>query len=249
MATHHPRLQVRSLRQAALLHKADCATPLGLLYLSLFLSSKFAITIPFLAPAGYTEEASFSAFPSRLRGETFELASRDGRQRHGEAVSSSTDPALRKRLALHTATVSAARRQAAAPPLYLLVLAAIPFFGAVFIATSRWFDFRHHGFDILFGFGIGTVTAIFAFRYYHLPLSHGAGWAWGPRSHDKAFWAGVGSFSYATAKFGRAYTRAGDEEEALGWGDRQEVSAGRAENVGESSGANYAHAHTQESSV
>lgn len=89
------------------------------------------------------------------------------------------------------------RRQAAAPPLYLLIFAATPFSVAVFVASSRWFDFRHHGFDILFGFIIGTVCAFFAFRWYHLPVSRGAGWAWGPRCADKAWWAGVGSFSYA----------------------------------------------------
>lgn len=114
--------------------------------------------------------------------------------------------------------VAAVRRQAAAPPIYLLVLAVVPFFGSIFIAGSRWWDFRHHGFDILFGYLIGTVTAIYSFRYYHLPISSGAGWAWGPRSHDKAFWAGVGSFSYATDHL-RGHYRAGDEEEALGVSD------------------------------
>ena len=93
----------------------------------------------------------------------------------------------------------AVRRQAAAPPLYLLVLVLIPTATAIFIASSRWFNFRHHGFDILFGFLIGLTTAIFSFRYYHLPISRGAGWGWGPRSNEKAFWAGVGSYSYATS--------------------------------------------------
>jgi len=90
----------------------------------------------------------------------------------------------------------------------------IPFFGSIFIAGSRWWDFRHHGFDILFGYLIGTIAAFFSFRYYHLPISSGAGWAWGPRSQDKAFWAGVGSFSYATDHL-RGQYRSGDEEEAL----------------------------------
>ncbi|KAL1883887.1 hypothetical protein VTK73DRAFT_7675 [Phialemonium thermophilum] len=177
----------------------------GLLYLSLFIASKFAITIPFLAPASYTDAASYTAFPSRytranrgdgdLNGEAYEL--RDQKPRD-EVLSRPSDPAMRQRLTRHRTTVAAVRRQAAAPPLYLLALCVLPFFGAVFISGSRWFDFRHHGFDILFGFFIGTLTAVFAFRYYHLPLSQGAGWAWGPRSPDKAFWAGVGSFSYAT---------------------------------------------------
>jgi hypothetical protein len=91
----------------------------------------------------------------------------------------------------------------------------VPFFASVFIAGSRWWDFRHHGFDIMFGYLIGIITSVFAFRYYHLPISNGAGWAWGPRSHDKAFWAGVGSFSYATDHFRGQYHRGGDEEEGF----------------------------------
>jgi hypothetical protein len=119
-----------------------------------------------------------------------------------------------KGVSRYNQSVSAVRRQAAAPPIYLLCVAVIPFFASVFIAGSRWWDFRHHGFDIMFGYLIGTISAFFAFRYYHLPISSGAGWAWGPRSHDKAFWAGVGSSSYATDHMRGTY-RSGDEEEAL----------------------------------
>jgi hypothetical protein len=79
---------------------------------------------------------------------------------------------------------------------YLLVFAIIPFFLSIYIASTRWSDFKHHGFDILFGYFIGTVTAIFAFRWYHLPISQGAGWAWGPRSRERSFWAGVGVGNY-----------------------------------------------------
>lgn len=104
------------------------------------------------------------------------------------------------------------RRKGAAPPLYLLVIVLAPFCGSVFIAASRWFDFRHHGFDILFGYFIGATTMIIAFRMYQLPLSLGAGWAWGPRSADKAFWAGVGSISWALPWEAPSHPR--DEEEA-----------------------------------
>ncbi|OIW34975.1 hypothetical protein CONLIGDRAFT_567963 [Coniochaeta ligniaria NRRL 30616] len=209
--------------------------PPGLIYLSLFLASKFAITIPFLAYSSYTDDTnvSVSAFPSRMSaahtsttlpykgGETYELSDHRPRAAQQEALNLGSDPSVKRRLDAHTHTIAAVRRQAAAPPLYLLLLCAIPFFAAIFIASSRWFDFRHHGFDILFGFVIGTVTAFFAFRYYHLPIGRGAGWAWGPRSRDKAFWAGVGSFSFATDRdlhagfYGGEPRRAGDEEEAL----------------------------------
>lgn len=221
----------------------------GLIYLSLFIASKFAITIPFLAPSGYSNASSYSAFPSRLSRanssyhtttpgdgsahEEYELADRRGARR-GEMLANPADPSLHRRLEMHTKTVAAVRRQAAAPPLYLLAICALPTFAAIFISSTRWFDFRHHGFDILFGFFIGLLTSIFAFRYYHLPISQGAGWAWGPRSSDKAFWAGVGSYSYATdhmrqgeaVGFETASLRPGDEEEAIESVGRSETGAG-----------------------
>ncbi|KAK3337303.1 PAP2 superfamily-domain-containing protein [Cercophora scortea] len=183
----------------------------GLIYLSLFIASKFAITIPFFALGGPTDASAFTAFPSRSSyttsktgAESYELPS----------LKTNSPPRADSGLQKHNRTVAAVRRQAAAPPLYLLLIAIIPFFASIFIASSRWFDFRHHGFDILFGFLIGLICAFFSFRYYHLPISQGAGWAWGPRSHDKAFWAGVGSYSYATGRLHSRY-RSGDEEEAF----------------------------------
>lgn len=162
----------------------------GLIYLSLFISSKFAITFPFLASGpGISPATHFSAFPSRHP----RAAALQDQQIHAPHH----DPATSRLLSQHNAELASARRQAAAPPLYLLIFALAPFFTAIYISSTRWFDFRHHGFDILFGFIIGTVSAFSSFRVYHLPMSQGAGWAWGPRCADKAFWAGVGSFSYA----------------------------------------------------
>lgn len=152
----------------------------GLIYLSLFLASKLGITIPYLSPSAYNPDRSqFSAFPSR--------ASQTGPE-SGEQL---TEPSG------HNDSIIAARNQAAAPPVYLLAIAIVPWFASIYIASSRYSDFRHHGFDILFGYFIGTVTAIFAFRYYHLPISQGAGWSWGPRSRDRSFWAGIGVGNYA----------------------------------------------------
>lgn len=170
-------------------HSSSAAA--GLIYLSLFIASKFAITFPFLMPQPVDKStAAFTAFPSRLPRPA---AAQPGQLPHAPHQESPTSVLLPQ----HNAELASARRQAAAPPLYLLIFAAAPFFTAIFIASSRWFDFRHHGFDILFGFIIGTVCAFFGFRWYHLPMSQGAGWAWGPRCSDKAFWAGMGSFSYA----------------------------------------------------
>jgi membrane-associated phospholipid phosphatase len=204
-------------------HSSSAAA--GLIYLSFFLASKFAITLPFVpGQTTATDSSAVTAFPSRLNRH---------RQRNGAttALSSNTayesmrstsggdddpsvplDPAVMKQIGVHNTAVAAVRQQAAAPPVYLLLLAVLPFFLSVFIASSRWFDFRHHGFDILFGFIIGTITAYFAFRYYHMPIRAGAGWAWGPRSRDKAFWAGLGSWSYASDKDHWIRADGGDEE-------------------------------------
>ncbi|KAI0009092.1 PAP2 superfamily-domain-containing protein [Xylariaceae sp. FL0662B] len=188
----------------------------GLIYLSFFLASKFAITIPFVPEETQSRDTtSVTAFPSRLRNERINTAyeaMRHDRDMYGVA-GPTTDPALAAQIGVHNSAVLAVRRQAAAPPLYLLLLTVLPFFTAIFIASTRWFDFRHHGFDILFGFIIGTISAWFAFRYYHLPIRSGAGWAWGPRSHDKAFWAGLGSWSYASDR--KHWIRPDDEVERM----------------------------------
>lgn len=164
----------------------------GLIYLSLFIASKLAITIPFLAPRPYSNDAShFSAFPSRIdRMQARTHVPSPSEQDKGLTSENQFEPSG------HNEAIIAARNQAAAPPVYLLVFAIIPFFASIYIASTRWSDFRHHGFDILFGYFIGTVTAIFAFRWYHLPISQGAGWSWGPRSRERAFWAGIGVGTY-----------------------------------------------------
>jgi membrane-associated phospholipid phosphatase len=172
----------------------------GLIYLSLFLASKLAITIPFLAPRSYSTEPSyFSAFPSRMNSgsrTTRGLNSNTDPYNKDASIEMRADPLLSS---AENSTV-AARNQSAAPPLYLLVTIAVPFLTSIYITSTRYSDFRHHGFDLLFGFLLGTATAIYSFRFYHLPISQGAGWAWGPRSRDRAFWAGIGVGSYATNK-------------------------------------------------
>ncbi|KAL4930140.1 phosphatase PAP2 family protein [Aspergillus undulatus] len=84
------------------------------------------------------------------------------------------------------------RTQGAAPPIYLIILAFVPWAVAFFISASRWFDYRHHGFDIIFGSVLGMVFAYVGFRLYAPPLERGAGWAWGARAPERAFFKGVG---------------------------------------------------------
>ncbi|KAK9444418.1 PAP2 domain containing protein [Metarhizium brunneum] len=170
------------------------ASAAGLIYLSLFLASKFSVTLPFVVPsAAPLDDSMHSAFPSR----TVPSASSDSFEQSRLRGDAAGKLRTLNRNAQYNTRLQSMRRQAAAPPIYLLAITLVPFCLAIFIAASRWFDFRHHGFDILFGFLIGTITAIYSFRYYHLPIMAGAGWAWGPRSDDRAFWAGVGRLGFA----------------------------------------------------
>ncbi|KAM4059408.1 PAP2 superfamily protein [Hirsutella rhossiliensis] len=177
------------------------ASAAGLIYLSLYLASKFAVTIPFVVPNANThgEASSHVAFPSRANAgadSSYEASSIRNGYTYGESPTGKAG-SVANRNAKHNMKVQSLRRQAAAPPIYLLVITLAPFCLSIFISASRWFDFRHHGFDILFGYLIGTICAIYSFRYYHMPIRAGAGWAWGPRSGSRAFWAGVGRLGYA----------------------------------------------------
>lgn len=180
-------------------HSSSAAA--GLVYLSLFLASKFAVNIPFV-PSGdsVTNSLSRAAFPSRMpRNENSYNASnnQEAQWNDGSPTPSPTTGKVAFNNAKHNAHIQAIRRQAAAPPIYLLCITFAPFCASIWIAASRWYDFRHHGFDILFGYLMGLATAYFAFRLYHMPMRDGAGWAWGPRSDARAFWAGVGRLGYA----------------------------------------------------
>jgi hypothetical protein len=92
------------------------------------------------------------------------------------------------------------RNQAASPPNHLIVIAFIPVAAAVYICSTRFVEFYHFGFDLISGSIIGIGSAWFAFRWYHLPIGKGSGWAWGPRSKDRAFGIGVGIGNYADAE-------------------------------------------------
>ena len=89
------------------------------------------------------------------------------------------------------------RVQAAAPPTYLLAVPLLPIGLAIYITGTRYSDYWHHGFDVVTGSLLGVATAWIGFRWYHLPISRGGGWAWAPRSPKRAFGRGIGVTSYA----------------------------------------------------
>ena len=89
-----------------------------------------------------------------------------------------------------------ARDDTAGPPLFLFVLVFFPVGVAFYIASSRYMDYKHHGFDVLFSSLAGTLCAWFGFRWYQVPIGRGAGWSWGPRSDEAAFGIKVGVSNY-----------------------------------------------------
>ena len=152
----------------------------GMTYLALFLASKFSVSIPYLLPYQYD---SHSTTPNAYSDEP---SVRDSSQSMSKDFSSKT---------VSSSSIPL-RKQAAAPPIYLLVLPIIPICAAIYISSTRFSDFRHHGFDILFGSLMGFFLAFMCFRLYHLPIRRGGGWSWGPRSPPRAFGIGVGIAGY-----------------------------------------------------
>ncbi|EXJ86188.1 hypothetical protein A1O1_06558 [Capronia coronata CBS 617.96] len=161
----------------------------GLLYLTLFFCAKFGVQIPFLPQ---TTTTSYGRRYISTFDEEVEREAHDHGPQGSKTSSSTPSPS----------TVSSPqspvplRNEAAAPPIYLLILAFVPIGVAFFVSLSRWFDYRHHGFDIISGSVIGIFMAWFGFRWYHLPIRGGSGWAWGARTRDRAFWLGIGRTNY-----------------------------------------------------
>lgn len=162
----------------------------GLLYLTLFLASKFSVSIPFLAPRPFSTNPAYTSAvtPSNLKSRI--LTDRSVLPVHKQE-STLTNPGFAENDA-----VVPIRYQSAAPPVYTLALVLTPVGTAIYVASTRFTDFRHFGFDLLFGSLIGITTSWFSFRWYHLPITRGAGWAWGPRSYERAWGIGVGVGSY-----------------------------------------------------
>lgn len=148
----------------------------GMSYLALFLCSRFSISIPYLLPYPYeAQKANVSVDPS------------------------TQDPLMPSDISdqsVRNYTPVPLRDQAAAPPANLFILPLVPVAVATYVAASRYSDFRHHGFDILFGATMGTVISWTSFRIYHMPIRRGAGWSWGPRSASRAFGTRFGNQGY-----------------------------------------------------
>lgn len=95
------------------------------------------------------------------------------------------------------------RTQAAAPPTYLIIFPLVPVGAAIYISSTRYSDFWHHGFDVFTSSILGTITAWLGFRWYHMPIRRGGGWAWAPRSSKRAYWKSMGFLTYVDNNDGR----------------------------------------------
>jgi membrane-associated phospholipid phosphatase len=218
----------------------------GLLYLSLFMCSKFQITIPYL-PGSASRPADYAAPNSHVSAPTPSKAHQD---QHHTAYDGAGADATTGLTATHTddhspATTAAnehaspttrtfqIQNAAATPPNYLLILVIIPLAVAVYIVSTRFVEYYHFGFDVISGSLIGIFSSWGAFRWYHLPISRGHGWAWGPRSANRAFAIGVGTDGYVGREGWRDTERSSsgssssseeEEEERL---RRRDLEAGR----------------------
>lgn len=52
------------------------------------------------------------------------------------------------------------------PQMLAFLIVSIPMWIAIYIASTRWSDFRHHGFDVLFGSFEGIVCALIGWSWY-----------------------------------------------------------------------------------
>ena len=152
----------------------------GLFYFALYLCSKFAIKLP--APFPY-----FSTHHNPPSVSSMPIPRGAGEPANGEKTS---------RVMPSGTSIRSFRDEAAAPPIFLLILPLIPICVATYISSTRFSDFRHHGFDIIFGAIEGLIFSWGSFRIYHIPVTQGDGWAWGPRSASRAFGVSIGTSGY-----------------------------------------------------
>ncbi|OJD14256.1 hypothetical protein AJ78_05385 [Emergomyces pasteurianus Ep9510] len=173
----------------------------GLTYLSLWLCAKFSISIPYLAPRPYTQDIRQTVFLAADNNRN----NNDNNNNNNHTTDKSSSPLDAPNTSSSHYNESTSepnnivqiRKESAAAPIYLLILACAPIAGAGYITATRWVNNRHHPFDIIFGSLLGILFGWLGFRWYHPPLtSSAAGWAWGARSPERAFFAGVGVNGY-----------------------------------------------------
>jgi hypothetical protein len=146
-------------RSALLMNELVTVAFAGLWYLSFWLCSRFQI----IPPSSQVLQQQQQQGPSNAAGEAL---LNGGSEPH-------PTPAI--------------PHQSSAPSLLFLFLPYIPLGLAIFIAGTRYFDFRNHGVDVLAGALVGSVTAWFGFRLYHPSSSTPGTHPFPPRTESKSW--------------------------------------------------------------
>lgn len=174
----------------------DAVSFAGLTYLTLWICAKLSIAFPYLStyPLNQGQLQPTSLSSSARQDVPLKNLSQGGITASSHNGTTNTD-------STPSTTYSSSHRlsirsHGAAPPVLQMLIAIFPLGVAAFIAASRWFDYRHHGWDILFGSLLGAFFGWFAFRMYNLPIRRGGGWSWAARSRTHAFVSGLGVPSY-----------------------------------------------------
>ncbi|TKX19948.1 hypothetical protein C1H76_7832 [Elsinoe australis] len=141
----------------------------GLVYLSLWLAVKFNITFPHVQP--YTSHE----LSSMKDNETLPTHNINPTQTQKTGNLADFHPQ------------QSYRKAGAAPPVWGIAICLAPSLFAVWIASTRFQEFKHDGFDCISGSLCGILTAFIGFRAYHNTIMRGHSWTWGPRSWDNAF--------------------------------------------------------------
>lgn len=170
----------------------------GLMYLTLFFMSKFHVHFPHLPFQTYDDivpRPSARADDHQLLPlhDRASMSLDTGYKAPDQPGAGPSDSALTESRTDTTHGPFQIRHMAASPPNYLLLPAFLPIGVAVWVTSTRYVDYYHFGIDLLVGSLIGIFTSYYAFRWYHLPLSRGQGWAWGSRTKSRAFGIGVGT--------------------------------------------------------
>ncbi|KAF4547804.1 PAP2-like protein 4 [Elsinoe fawcettii] len=143
----------------------------GLAYLALWLCVKFNVTFPYVQP--YTaHELAASPVHDEATLPTYNVGH---------------EASPRRTALVDRHPVQMYRKAAAAPPVWAIAIPFIPVLFAVWIASTRYQEYKHDGFDVISGSLCGLLTAYVGFRTYHNSIMRGPSWTWGPRTVDNAF--------------------------------------------------------------
>lgn len=190
----------------------------GLLYLALWLAAKLDVSLPFVQPyTAHDLELAASGDHTALPISENQTA--------GDMEEGRSSRAVFHRQ--HT-VVEQYRQSGAAVPIYGYIFILLPILLAIYIASTRYQEFKHAGVDITVGSLVGSAFAVLGYRSYHSSLTKGCAWTWAPRSEEHAFAVSTsiaaktdprrrqgGAMDQSRRKNGRSTSTNGDPEQRL----------------------------------